>query len=369
VLAIKEAIEDCPADIPLKIISDSKYAIEGLTKNLTKWEGEGFRTVSNGELIRLTATKVRERRAKTSLKWVKGHSGDAGNDGADELASEGARKEQPDIIDAVTRPDLNIPGAKLSVMTQSLAYKIIRQVKMNKDNYQDALDRNATRRNMEYAMGAAADEEGKAPPKRAMWRATRHKDFSRSIRFFMWMLLHGGYKVGRHWEHIPGHEEKGECSPCDAIESMEHILTSCEVWGQKQVWDLASELWQKKTGQDLRPTLGEIMACGLIKRGDKGTTRLFRIIVSESAHLIWRLRNERVIQEKNPASVQEIRNRWCRAINNRLTLDCMLTNVAKYAKKSIKKSLVKGTWCKVLKDEDYLPAEWTRETGVLVGVG
>jgi ribonuclease HI len=75
------------------------------------------------------------------------------------------------------------------------------------------------------------------------------------------------------------------------------------------------------------------MACGLIKRGDKGTTRLFRIIVSESAHLIWRLRNERVIQEKNPASVQEIQNRWRKAINNRLALDCMLTNVAKYAKK------------------------------------
>jgi ribonuclease HI len=254
-------------------------------------------------------------------------------------------------------------------MTQSLAYKIIRQVKMNKDNYQDALNRNATRRNMEYAMGAMADEKGKTPPKRAMWQASWHKDFSRSICFFMWMLLHGGYKVGQHWEHTPGHEEKGKCTPCDAIKSMEHILTSCDIWGQKQVWDLVSELWQKKTGQDLRPTLGEIMVCRLIKRGDKGTTCLFRIIVSESAHLIWRLRNERVIQEKDPALQQEIRNRWCKAINNRLTLDCMLTNVTMYAKKSIKKSLVKATWCKVLKDEDYLPAEWTRETGVLVGVG
>ncbi|KAJ7665100.1 hypothetical protein DFH06DRAFT_1041280 [Mycena polygramma] len=111
------------------------------------------------------------------------------------------------------------------------------------------------------------------------------------------------------------------------------------------------------------------MACGAIKRGDKGTTRLFRIVVSESAHLVWKLRNERVIQQKDPASLQEIQNRWRKAINNRLSLDCMLTNESKYAKKAIKKSLVKKTWCKVLKDEDRLPAEWTRETGVLVGIG
>jgi ribonuclease HI len=58
VLAIKEVVEECPPDAPLKIISNSKYAIEGLTKNLTKWEGEGFRTVSNSELMRLTVTKI-----------------------------------------------------------------------------------------------------------------------------------------------------------------------------------------------------------------------------------------------------------------------------------------------------------------------
>ncbi|KAJ7504026.1 hypothetical protein B0H11DRAFT_1905910 [Mycena galericulata] len=76
-----------------------------------------------------------------------------------------------------------------------------------------------------------------------------------------------------------------------------------------------------------------------------------------------------VIGGKGPASEREIKNRWCKAINNRLALDCALTDKAKYEKKSINTSVVRKTWSKVLKDEDRLPRDWFREHGVLVGVG
>jgi len=123
-------------------------------------------------------------------------------------------------------------------------------------------------------------------------------------------------------------------------------------------------VWKLKTGADLPPpTLGQIMACAAITRQDAGATRLFRILVSESAHLIWRLRNERVIQKKEEASQREIYNRWCKTINNRLGLDCTLTNAAKYGKRAIKKSVVLRTWSKVLKNEENLPKDWTWETG------
>ena len=89
--------------------------------------------------------------------------------------------------------------------------------------------------------------------------------------------------------------------------------------------------------------------------------------MSESAHLIWRLRNERVIGDRGEATEPEIRNRWKKAINSRLHLDCVLTNEARYGKKAMDKSLVRGTWKKVLKDEDRLPRTWFRETGVLGG--
>ncbi|KAJ7123867.1 hypothetical protein C8R43DRAFT_899396 [Mycena crocata] len=140
--------------------------------------------------------------------------------------------------------------------------------------------------------------------------------------------------------------------------------TKCDARGQALVWKMASELWKKKTGTNLYPTVGEIMACGTIQRGDAGTIRLFRILVSESAHLIWKLRNERVIQQKGEASGPEIRNRWLRSVNNRIAFDR-----SKYGKKGLKMQLVQKTWTKVIEHEDKLPLEWMRDTEVSVGVG
>jgi ribonuclease HI len=166
VIAIKEAAEIAPLNAPLKIFSDSKYAIEGLTKNLGKWQDEGFFTVSNGDVMELTVAKLRERKAETVLSWVKGHSGDAGNEAADTLAGEGSRKPDEDVIVDTANAALLLPGAKLQAMTQSLAYKIIRKIKMDKPGYSALLERQATVKNMELAQVAAADANGEPPPRR-----------------------------------------------------------------------------------------------------------------------------------------------------------------------------------------------------------
>ncbi|KAJ6469349.1 hypothetical protein C8R45DRAFT_908738 [Mycena sanguinolenta] len=150
---------------------------------------------------------------------------------------------------------------------------------------------------------------------------------------------------------------------------MEHILTKCDAQGQAQVWELASQVWKKKLGEEMQPCFGEIMACGAIKKGNAGTTRLYRILISESTYLIWKLRNERVINTKPEASDREITNRWKKAINNRLKIDCLLTNARKWGKKSLNKSLVLATWRKTLMNEDRHPEDFTGVTGVLVGMG
>ncbi|KAJ6564352.1 hypothetical protein B0H19DRAFT_1285751 [Mycena capillaripes] len=180
------------------------------------------------------------------------------------------------------------------------------------------------------------------PSIKQIWKGTRHKDISRSIRFFLWMLIHDGYKVGRHWSKISGSEHFGICNKCNVEESMNHILTECEENGQQQIWNLASHLWLQKTKQPLKPLIGEIMACGVTKKGtkpgttDKATSRLYRILVSESAHLIWRLRNERRLQGKDTASEREIYQRWKNALNIRLALDCHMTDKKRYKKSNTK---------------------------------
>ena len=51
--------------------------------------------------------------------------------------------------------------------------------------------------------------------------------------------------------------------------------------------------------------------------------RLYRILVTETAYLIWKVRCQRVIEENNiPKSQTEIHNRWVAAINERIQLDC-----------------------------------------------
>ncbi|KAK6977101.1 hypothetical protein R3P38DRAFT_2428050, partial [Favolaschia claudopus] len=55
--------------------------------------------------------------------------------------------------------------------------------------------------------------------------------------------IHDGYKVGKFWDNVPSHQARGQCTRCGVHESMEHILTQCAEPGQKEIWDLASEMW------------------------------------------------------------------------------------------------------------------------------
>lgn len=98
--AIIIAIETVPLNQALKIITDSKYAIEGLTNHLRFWEDQGWIGVKNAPFFKKAAYLLKRRTARTSFKWIKGHTGDLGNEGSDRLAKEGAEKNEPDTLGA-----------------------------------------------------------------------------------------------------------------------------------------------------------------------------------------------------------------------------------------------------------------------------
>ncbi|KAK0479494.1 hypothetical protein IW261DRAFT_1551350 [Armillaria novae-zelandiae] len=328
----KTAAEEAPLNWELKLISDSRLVLDGLSRHFVRWENQGYFLVANSLVMQTMVARFRARGTPTRLKWVKGHSGNPGNEGADILAGLASRKKTPDLIDLTIPPELRTRGAKLAALSQGTAYEIIKKTKMQTETYQNKMDRRDTNDNVELALAAASERS-----------------------------------------HISC-EERELCQVCHTEDSMDHILTQCQTIGQEEVWTLAQELWRQKTGSDLIITKGIIMSCGihpleLHKSATKRTTERFRcILISESAHLIWKIRNDRVINEKEQYTKQEVEHQWLNAMNRRMKLDCLLSDGKKFKKKVIKVPLVLGTWRGTLLRESTLPDDWTKGIRVLVGI-
>ena len=127
IAAVIAAIEMTPRNQPLKIFTDSKYTIDGLTTHLKTWEDQGWIAIKNADLFKKAAYLMKRRTAQTSFQWVKGHNGDEGNEGSDALAKEGADKAEPDPLNLDIPKEFDLQGAKLATLTQALAYKGIKE--------------------------------------------------------------------------------------------------------------------------------------------------------------------------------------------------------------------------------------------------
>ncbi|KAF8186167.1 hypothetical protein K438DRAFT_1596686 [Mycena galopus ATCC 62051] len=187
--------------------------------------------------------------------------------------------------------------------------------------------------------------------------------------------MHNAHRVGEYWKHIPECEERAICQDCGEVEDLEHILVKCESPGAEIIWGAARKLWPEKESDWPEVSLGSILWCGLMRFVDEqgklksGTRRLYRILVSESAYTIWKLRNDTVISRAGaPLTEQEILNRWKYDLNQRLQQDVILANrSARRNRPRLAPALVKETWAGTLDEEDRLPENWLKESRVLVG--
>ncbi|KAJ7735349.1 hypothetical protein B0H16DRAFT_1327135, partial [Mycena metata] len=98
--------------------------------------------------------------------------------------------------------------------------------------------------------------------------------------------------------------------------------------------------------------------------------RLYRLLISESCYLIWKLRNESVISNAGAEpSTTEVKNRWIYTMNDHLETDCYLaTHSSQKDRTGIPPALVLRTWHKTLLEGEKLPKDWLREPRVLVGI-
>jgi ribonuclease HI len=104
------------------------------------------------------------------------------------------------------------------------------------------------------------------PTDATIWFSIRSKGITRTIRVFLWNLLHNAHKCGGYWLQIPSFEHHSECHECGVEDSMAHILTECSAPGQREIWDLAKDTWQ--TEHFFWPTvnnIGAIIGCGMAR--------------------------------------------------------------------------------------------------------
>jgi ribonuclease HI len=86
------ALEALKQNSMVALYTDSKYVLQGITEWMDNWKKRGWKTaakkpVKNVDLWRRLDSAIEKH--EINWTWVKGHSGDAGNEKADMLANRG----------------------------------------------------------------------------------------------------------------------------------------------------------------------------------------------------------------------------------------------------------------------------------------
>ncbi len=91
-LAVIEALRTLKRPSRVRITTDSKYVMQGITSWMANWKKRGWKTaagkpVKNQDLWRQLDEEISHHQAEWA--WVKGHSGHRENEIADQLANRG----------------------------------------------------------------------------------------------------------------------------------------------------------------------------------------------------------------------------------------------------------------------------------------
>ena len=308
ITALIIALQSTPDFAPLHIKTTSSALIKTFTEELTTLEQGGWFGTPNATLIRTATALLRRRSARTTMQWFGKKNLSIENQETKNIARRAMMK--PTITETPTKiPDrFNLTGAELATITQASAYRAIRETKKIEHT-------ETTTSNIANVEKGIQNLSGFRPEVQQIWRTLRDKAIERPVSDFLWKVAHGIHKVGKYWKNIPGFEERGQCPKCETTETMEHILFECQEPGQTPIWGLAEEVWSRTghewPGHDLITLLGG----GLLrfeppeiqeteerdkrkkKKKKDGRQRLLTILLTESAYLIWKLRNERRIRD------------------------------------------------------------------------
>jgi len=91
-MAVIQGLSSLSRDCEVRIYTDSKYVLDGTTKWMQNWKKNGWKTAAKKPVKNVELWQQLDEALKThkvEWQWVKGHSGDEGNECADQLANRG----------------------------------------------------------------------------------------------------------------------------------------------------------------------------------------------------------------------------------------------------------------------------------------
>ncbi|KAL1747373.1 hypothetical protein HDZ31DRAFT_31981 [Schizophyllum fasciatum] len=334
----------------IEFIVPRRAIVEALTRDLQKHDDEGWMNFPNRPQIQALVAKMRSRSGRTALRCPK--RGERGAEEAGNAARAGLGEEVWKHHVIAVDPH-KVRGASLHKMSQKKIYAYLR------DSAKPGV-RKQTAPNLQKVKQAVQEATKARVSDRQVWRSLGRKAISRNVRQFLYKMMHDAHRCGRHWEDIPNCEERVYCHHCSnenerIEESMEHILTECEAPGRREIWAEAERLCSSSTIPWHGAHVGAILGCAAMPVVDEegavreGATRFYQIaVMSESAYLIWRVRNERVIQNENDparyAGENELKEKLHAQLRRRRTIDRALTDSRRFGPKAIPPELACDTW-------------------------
>ncbi|KAG1765351.1 hypothetical protein EDD22DRAFT_978790 [Suillus occidentalis] len=283
--AVLIALQSMNPLTPIKIITDSKYVIKGITTHLREWEDSGWIGIENTNLFKAIAYNLRRCPTPTTFKW------------ADQLTLTGALHQEPDDLDMYVPRNFDLQGSKLSMITQQLAYKAI-------TNTTHLEYKRSTLSLLDLTRYAVESLTSSLETNATIWKGCRHKNIMKKVQMFLYKMLNNAYRIGDFWSKIPTYEHRVTCQLCRGeTDSMEHIFISCRDPVTKNLWPEKHRPWPT-------PHIGLILGCGFITLPQRpnndnthndstlaGASHLLRILISESAYLIWAMGCDRMIND------------------------------------------------------------------------
>lgn len=150
-------------------------------------------------------------------------------------------------------------------------------------------------------------------------------------------------------------------------------MLECNAPERELIWKITNQLWP--TPECCPTMIGQILGVGCISpiwpennndpnptAKERGQARLKRILLSESTHLIWVLRCERVIQNAQHTP-RAITSRWINKITNRINID---RHLAKAKRNTAYTNKIINTWECIINQTHR--TDWATNTEVLVGI-